>query len=48
MGETRQNMLRSVVLLSLLSAVAGMELTDANWAEKTSGKTLFVKFLAPW
>jgi hypothetical protein len=35
-----------------LSALAGvaqaMELTEANWDAKTAGKSVFVKFLAPW
>jgi len=28
--------------------VFGIELTPANWDEKTAGKTVFIKFLAPW
>jgi len=25
-----------------------MELTTANWDKETAGKSVFVKFLAPW
>jgi len=28
--------------------VSGIELTPENWDEKTEGKTVFIKFLAPW
>jgi hypothetical protein len=35
--------------LSLLAATASaMELTDSNWDEATAGKTVFIKFQAPW
>jgi len=38
-----------VFALSLLLAGAGAtELTEANWDAKTAGKSVFVKFLAPW
>lgn len=30
------------------SAVAAMELTPENWDSATAGKTVFVKFFAPW
>jgi len=38
------------VLLYVLAAltVSGIELTADNWEEKTAGKTVFIKFLAPW
>ena len=26
----------------------GMELTPDNWDKEVSGKTVFIKFLAPW
>jgi len=37
-------------LMSMLVAllVSGIELTPDNWEEKTAGKTVFIKFLAPW
>jgi len=25
-----------------------LELTEADWDEKTGGKSVFIKFLAPW
>jgi len=27
---------------------SAMELTPENWAEATAGKTVFIKFQAPW
>jgi len=34
---------------ALLASRAGaVELTKADWDEKTAGKSVFVKFLAPW
>jgi len=36
-------------LLTLLAlGVSGMELTPDTWDEATAGKTVFIKFLAPW
>jgi len=36
-------------ILGLLAATANaIELTPANWEAETSGKTVFIKFLAPW
>ena len=38
--------------LSLFGAMIGLtqaiELTPDNWDEKTAGKSVFIKFLAPW
>mmetsp|Transcript_28207 Transcript_28207/g.62237 ORF Transcript_28207/g.62237 Transcript_28207/m.62237 type:complete len:215 (+) Transcript_28207:50-694(+) len=36
------------VSLVLAAAVACKELTEDNWEAETAGKTLFVKFYAPW
>jgi len=36
------------LLLAGLSLVGAVELTADNWEEQTAGKTVFVKFLAPW
>ncbi len=38
------------LLLALASApaVSAIELTPDNWDAETSGKTIFVKFYAPW
>lgn len=36
-------------LLPVLAAAAGaVELTPTTWDEATAGKSVFVKFLAPW
>jgi len=37
------------ILLALLAMPAGaLELTKENWDDAVTGKTVFVKFLAPW
>ena len=36
------------LVLALLAGASALELTPENWDEKTAGKTVFVKFLAPW
>jgi hypothetical protein len=40
--------MNSLVLLSILSFAGAMELTSDNWDSETAGKTVFIKFLAPW
>jgi len=35
-------------LILLAAAVHGMELTPENWENETSGKTVLIKFQAPW
>jgi len=38
-----------LAILGLLAASANaIELTKSNWDAETSGKTVFIKFLAPW
>lgn len=37
-----------VAALALFGIARGVELTKENWDEMTDGKTVFVKFLAPW
>jgi hypothetical protein len=45
MGVATKVLLASV----LLAGVAAMEINSkAEWEDKTNGKTIFVKFLAPW
>lgn len=40
---------RALPALGLLAALAGgVELTPDTWEEQTAGKTVFVKFYAPW
>jgi hypothetical protein len=42
-------MLKILALLGLAATAANaVELTQANYDELTSGKTVFIKFLAPW
>jgi len=36
------------LLLSLVAVSNALELTTENYDEKTAGKTVFIKFLAPW
>jgi hypothetical protein len=40
--------MKYILALSLLGAASAMELTSANWDAETAGKTVFIKFLAPW
>jgi len=37
-----------VVVLGLAALANAMELTPENWDAETSGKTVLIKFLAPW
>jgi len=42
-------MARALKVISALVGVASaVDLTPETWEEQTSGKTVFVKFLAPW
>jgi hypothetical protein len=39
----------SLVVLSLFAVTASaLELTPDNWDSETAGKTVLIKFLAPW
>jgi hypothetical protein len=41
--------MKGLLLASLLFAGSGaMELTKESWDEASAGKTVFVKFQAPW
>jgi hypothetical protein len=40
--------MRAVLALALVAAASGLDLTPDNWDEAVAGKTIFVKFLAPW
>merc|ERR1711981_809342 len=45
----RSKMFRTVLSLCLLAAVvSSFELTPDNWDSATAGKSVFIKFLAPW
>jgi hypothetical protein len=37
-----------LALLGLAAAANAIELTPDNWDAETAGKTVFIKFLAPW
>jgi len=42
-------MMRAVLLCAVaLATVSGHSLTKANFDELSSGKTVFIKFQAPW
>lgn len=41
-------MISKIVLFTLATASTAIELTPANWDSETSGKSVFVKFFAPW
>jgi len=38
----------AVLLLSLLAGTSAIELTPDTWDDAVAGKTVFIKFLAPW
>jgi len=40
--------MKAFLLLGLVSGAVAMELTADTWDEAVAGKTVFVKFLAPW
>jgi len=40
--------MKALTVLGLAASVYATELTEANWEEQTSGKTVLIKFLAPW
>jgi thioredoxin domain-containing protein 5 len=41
-------MMKLLALFCLVGACASIELTHETWAKETAGKTVFVKFYAPW
>jgi protein disulfide-isomerase-like protein len=41
-------MISKIVLFTLATASTAIELTPANWESETLGKSVFVKFFAPW
>jgi len=40
--------MKTFLLLGLAASVAAMELSSDTWDEAVAGKTIFVKFQAPW
>ena len=41
-------MFKSIVLATVALTGSAIELTPDTWDSETSGKTVFVKFFAPW
>ena len=41
-------MFKKLTLLTLAASTYAVELTPDTWDDKTAGKTVFVKFFAPW
>lgn len=41
-------MFRTAVILATATSAMGIELTPDTWDTETAGKTVFVKFFAPW
>jgi hypothetical protein len=41
-------MARKLLLAALLVGASAIELTPATWDAETAGKSVFIKFLAPW
>jgi len=37
-----------IAILAMLAVAGAIELTPDNWEKETAGKTVFIKFLAPW
>jgi len=40
--------MKAALFLTLAAGAVAMELTKEDWDDKTAGKTVFVKFQAPW
>jgi hypothetical protein len=40
--------LTAMIATGLVALASAIELTPENWDSETAGKTVFVKFLAPW
>jgi len=37
-----------ISLFGFIATASAIELTPANWETETAGKTVLIKFLAPW
>jgi len=48
MGTSIIAMKLALVALALVACASAIELTPDNFDEMTSGKSVFIKFLAPW
>jgi len=40
--------MKAALFLTLAAGAVAMELTKEDWDDKTAGKTVLVKFQAPW
>lgn len=40
--------MKYLILFTILASASAIELTPDNWDSETAGKTVFVKFFAPW
>jgi hypothetical protein len=40
--------IKALALILLAAGASATELTNENWDAETAGKSVFVKFLAPW
>jgi len=40
--------MRAAVACLLLAGAGAMEVTSSTWDEAVAGKTVFIKFQAPW
>jgi len=40
--------MRVALLLACVAAASALELTPDNYDAETTGKSVFIKFLAPW
>jgi len=40
--------MKAALVLMLAASAGAMELTKENWDAAVAGKSVFVKFLAPW
>ena len=46
--QSKFKMMKAAILALTLASASAIELTPANWDSATAGKSVFVKFLAPW
>jgi hypothetical protein len=40
--------MKGAILLGLIAATSAISLTPDNWDDSVAGKTVFIKFQAPW
>ena len=47
-SHNRRIMFRTAIVATPLAAATAISLTPDNWDSETAGKTVFIKFQAPW